>query len=129
MKNTLKLIGFGIITWIIPLIISLPLYTKDGVLTIDNGLFKSLMIVIGTLTGVIFLNLFFKKISNNYVKRGIEIGIIRLVINLGLDILTLVMMNDMPLSDYTMQVGLRYLSIPITSIGMGYLLKLHTENK
>jgi hypothetical protein len=87
------------------------------------GLFKSLMVVVGTLVGVYLLVVFFQKITANYVQRGIKIGIVWLIINLVLDFLTLVGIFRTPISEYLMGTGLRYLSILIIAIGIGYALK------
>lgn len=124
MKQYLKLALFGFLTWLIPFIVSFFFYSKDGHLLIgDIFLFKSIMIITGCLTGVVLLILYFNKINERYLYHGILIGIVWLALNWVLDLLILVPMAKLSLYDYFAQVGLRYLIIPIISIGTGYMLE------
>jgi uncharacterized membrane protein YpjA len=122
MKNYLKIIFFGFLSWLIPFFGSFPFFGENG-LTINYDLFKSLMVVIGGLVGVILMVLYFKKCEKNFLKEGIIIGVIWLVMNWGLDFIFLLPMSKTSVKDYMMQIGLRYLMIPIISIGMGYILE------
>jgi hypothetical protein len=49
----------GILTGLIAFLASIPFYGMEGTLVIDQILFKSLMIVIGSLTAAILLVCFF----------------------------------------------------------------------
>lgn len=123
MRQYLKLALFGFLTWLIPFIVSFFFYDKSGHLVIgDIFLFKSIMIITGCLTGVVLLVLYFNKISEKHLYHGILIGIVWLIMNWALDMLILVPMAKLSLYDYFTQVGLRYLIIPIISIGTGYML-------
>lgn len=128
MKKYFKIAFYGLLTWFVPFVVSFFFYTKDGVLTIEEGLFKSIMVVTGALTGTVLLVLYFKKISDNYLQKGLLVGFIWLSINLVLDFLILIPMSHMTVPAYLSQIGLRYLIIPIVGIAMGYILALHEEN-
>jgi hypothetical protein len=39
-----------VLTWLIPFLVAVPFCTKEGVLPVDAALFKSLMIVTGSVT-------------------------------------------------------------------------------
>lgn len=124
MNKYLKNIFFGFLTWLIPFVLSFVFYSKEGVLSIDIFLFKSIMIVISGLIGVSLLILYFKDIKKDYLIEGIAVGFSWLIINLILDLLILIPMSGMTYLDYFSQIGLRYLIIPTISIGMGLLLKI-----
>ena len=58
---------YGFLTWLIPFIIAIPFYSRDGQPLIDIFLLKSIMIVVGSTTGAIFLILYFKKVTENHL--------------------------------------------------------------
>ena len=123
MRRNIKIIYFGFLAWLIPFLASFFFYSKDGQLNINIDLFKSMMVVTGMLSGTFLLVKYFRKVKNNFLSEGIIVGLIWFVINIGLDLIILVPMSKMTNSDYFMQIGLRYLSIPILAIGIGYLLE------
>ncbi len=121
MKKLLRILLFGIIIWLIPFIIAIPFYSKNG-LIIDIFLFKSIMIVIGTFVGAKAIYFYFKKATKNYCAEGFCIGIVWLAISLLLDLIILVPMMDVSIGAYFGKIGMRYLAIPIMSIMVGHLL-------
>ncbi|MCG2713132.1 MAG: hypothetical protein L6416_12530, partial [Candidatus Omnitrophica bacterium] len=60
---------------------------------------------------------------------GLIIGLIWLAINLILDFIILIPMAKMNIGTYFAQVGLRYLTIPIFSITVGYLMDFQKNKK
>lgn len=124
MRNKyLKNIGYGFLSWLIPFVASLFFYTKEGVLTIDVFLFKSIMIVVGSISAAFLLISYFKGIDAEYYKEGIVVGFTWFAINILLDLLILVNMSGMSVTDYFSQIGLRYIVIPVMSITVGTALK------
>ncbi|MGD9107618.1 MAG: hypothetical protein PVI75_00400 [Gammaproteobacteria bacterium] len=122
LNKYVKIIIFGCILWIIPFLAGFLLYSSKGQPLFDIFLIKSIMIAIGSLTGIILLILYFKKISINYLREGVVVGISWLFINWLLDILILLPMNKMSINIYFMNIGIRYLSILFVSVSVGYLL-------
>jgi hypothetical protein len=120
-KKYLKIALFGFLTWVIPFVISFFFYSKEGQPVIDIFLFKTIMIVVGSITGAILLVIYFKKLTDNYLKEGILVGIAWFLINIILDLLVLLPMSKMPLGMYFSAIGLRYLVIPVMSIAIGYV--------
>jgi uncharacterized membrane protein YpjA len=116
---------YGFLAWLIPFVASIFFYTKDGGLSIDIFLFKTIMIIVGSISGAILLISYFKKINIGYLKEGIYVGITWFVINILLDLFVLIPMSGMAISDYFLQIGLRYLVMPVMSIMVGIAL----ENK
>lgn len=122
MKKYLRILLYGFLAWLIPFISAFFFYTREGKLNIDIFLFKTIMIIVGSITGAILLILYFKKIHADYLKEGILVGILWFVINILLDLLVLIPMSGMSISDYFTQIGLRYLMIPAMSIAIGAAL-------
>jgi uncharacterized membrane protein YpjA len=94
-----------------------------GELSIDIYLFKSIMIIIGGVAAAIFIIVYFNEVSSDFVKESIILGVSWLVINLILDLLILIPMSKMTLGDYFVQIGIRYLVIPVMCIMVGLVLK------
>mgnify|MGYP001078326439 CR=1 FL=1 len=113
-----KLFGYGLLTWLIPFIVSVPIYSG-----IDVFLFKSIMIVVGSAVGAALLVLWFREMHENYLKEGITVGIIWLIINWALDIAILLPLSGSTVSVWFMEIGLRYLVIPIMTMALGYALR------
>jgi uncharacterized membrane protein YpjA len=81
------------------------------------------MIVVGSFSAAILLVSYFRNINVDYFKEGIIVGMIWFGINIVLDLLILIPMSGMSITDYFMQIGLRYLAIPAMSIAVGTALK------
>ena len=123
MNKYFRNVLYGFLAWLIPFVASFPFYTKEGKLVIDIFLFKSIMIVVGSITAAILLVSYFKHVHTNYLKEGIIVGVIWFGMNILLDLFILLPMSGMSVADYLMQIGLRYLAIPTVSMAMGKALK------
>jgi uncharacterized membrane protein YpjA len=122
MNKNVRMLVYGFFTWLIPFLAAFLFYGKDGKLAIDPLVFKVVIAVIGGIVGIAFLVAYFKRIDKDYLTEGVIIGTVWLVMNIVLDLLTLVMMFQMQIGTYLMQIGLSYLMIPTMAIGMGYAL-------
>ena len=124
MNKFIKIVLFGIIVWLVPFLAGFPFIDQKGNFIISETFFKSIIIVIGGIIGVILAVKYFKDIKGNFMKEGIIIGTVWLVINWTID---LVMVStgifQMTILKYFTDIGLRYLSMPIYTIGLGYALK------
>jgi len=121
-KKHLKNLLYGFLAWLIPFVSAFLFYTKDGGLRIDIFFFKTIMILVGLISVAFLLVSYFKKIKNNFIKEGIIVGVVWFVLNLILDLLVLIPMSGMSISDYLTQIGLRYLTMPTMSIAIGVTL-------
>jgi uncharacterized membrane protein YpjA len=119
MNKHIRNILYGFLAWLIPFVTSIFFYTREGVLTIDVFLFKTIMIVVGSTSAAFLLISYFKKIDTSYLKEGIIVGLTWFGINILLDLLVLIPMSGMSVADYFTQIGLRYLVIPVMSIMVG----------
>ena len=119
MNKNIRNILYGILAWLIPFVASFFFYSKEGGLTIDIFLFKSIMIVVGSISAAFLLISYFKKINTGYLREGIIVGLTWFCINILLDLLVLIPMSGMSVADYFTQIGLRYLVMPVMSIMVG----------
>ncbi len=122
MNKYLKIVLYGFLAWLIPFIASFLFYSREGGLTIDVFLFKSIMIIVGSISAAFLLISYFKRVDADYLKEGIMVGVIWFGINILLDLMVLIPMSGMLITDYFTQIGLRYLVIPAMSITVGATL-------
>lgn len=122
MKKYRKNILYGFLAWLIPFVTSFFFYTKKGKLIIDIFLFKSIMIVVGAVSAAFLLVSYFKKINVNHFRESVIVGLTWSSVNIVLDLLVLIPMSGMSISDYLARIGLRYLVIPAMSITVGAAL-------
>jgi hypothetical protein len=122
-SHTVYLLLFGFLSWLIPFLASIPFYSTQGGLLVDVFLFKSIMIVVGSLVGTVLMVWLFLRIREGYLREGILIGFSWLVINWVMDWLVLLPMSGMDVSTYFSQIGIRYLVIPIIAVSMGFVLE------
>ncbi|MCK9631498.1 MAG: hypothetical protein M0R30_07625 [Methanoregula sp.] len=112
-----RLIG-AFLTWLIPFVVAIPFYGPSGLL-IDQQLFKSLMIVVGSITAAILIIWCFRTIERDFTREAVMTGIVWLLANWILDLIVLVGLLGMTMPDYATQIGLRYLVIPAMVIAAG----------
>jgi hypothetical protein len=125
MKKLLLVVLLGFLTWLIPFVVSIFFFSREGQILIDEHLFKTIMIVVGSASGALMLVVYFKKVNRGYLKEGIIVGLVWLAINWAFDFAVLLPMSGMSAGTYFIQIGLQYLVLPTMSIAMGYLV----ENK
>ncbi len=119
MKNLLKIAFLGFLLWLICMIVAVivwPLHSSQFML------FKSIMVISGTIVGMLLLAYYFKGVSANYVREGVVVGVIWFVVNIALDLIVLVGMLKTPIIEYLISPGVGYLCMPAMSIGVGYIL-------
>ncbi len=121
MRRVIPVIWYGCIVWLIPFLLAIPFYSPDGTLVLDEPIFKSIMIVVGSLTGAYLLVRYYRNISGDYIREGFFIGGAWLLINWGLDFFILMPLSGMDIMQYFAQIGIRYLMIPIMSVMSGYI--------
>lgn len=123
MKKLLKIVGFAILLWLIPFVVSCFFYSRTGEPLFDIFLIKTIMIVLSSVLGAVLLVIYFKGITRNYLIEGIAVGLVWLVINWVLDFVVLIPISKMGTATYFAQIGLRYLMIPTMSIAIGYSIE------
>src|ERR1051326_1297598 len=87
---------YGFLVWLLTLLVSMALFPVKKA---SQALFDSLMLVTLSSFTVVFLNLYFKRCTNSFLKEGIWLGISWLAINI---------LFDLPLFSYgPMQMSLQ----------------------
>ena len=123
MNSIKKALLYGFLIWLIPFVLAFLFYTPQGDLRIDLIFFKTIMLLVGTLIGVFFLIKYFKTVKSDHIKEGLYVGLLWFAISVLLDIPTIIVMFEMPVTDYIIEIGLRYLNIIVISTGFGYILE------
>ena len=118
----IKNLWLGFLSWLIPFIISFLFYKPGGELLVPYATFKSIITVVGALSGCYLLYRYFKYVDNNFIRNGVIVGLTWFVINLILDAIILIPIMKTTLTNYFMTIGISYFSIPVISTTMGFLL-------
>jgi len=123
-KNIFKMILYGSFIWLTGYIAG---FIAFPLIEIYYILFKTIMVIVGAIAGAIFTALYFRKIDNDYLPEGIAVGVVWLLVNWLFDFLLLLPLSKQPVSQYMLEIGLRYLAIPAMTVTVGYLLELKTK--
>jgi hypothetical protein len=108
----------GLASWLIPFAASFLFFDGTGQLLISQPLFKSIMVLVGGVSGAALLVAAFRRIEVSPAS-AFALGCYWLAINLVFDVVALVALMRMPLALYLYDIGLRYLLIPVISTSMG----------
>jgi hypothetical protein len=123
-NRNLRILLSGFAVWLIPFLVSIPLYPHGQPVT-DLQTVKSILVVIGGLVGAVLALWYLKDIRADFVREGAILGIAWFVISSILDILVLVFLfNGMDLATWAGQIGIRYLLMPIMTTAMGAAMEL-----
>jgi hypothetical protein len=109
----------GLLSWLVPFLAAIPFYSPSGVLLADVALFKSVMVVTGSVTAGVLLVWYFGQVSTGYAREGAILGFFLLAINYLLDLVVLVGLMQMPIGDYITKISIGYLMIPVFVITVG----------
>ena len=120
MDKNLKIVLYGFLVWLIPFVVSFFIYP---IKTPMYSLFESIMSVLIAAAAILLSYLYFKDIKTNFVREGIITGIAWFVIAIMIDLVMFMPTSPMHMSftDYMMAVGVKYLIIPVVTIGSGYI--------
>ena len=127
MNKNLKIVLFGLLVWLIPFMVSFFIYPLK---TPMYSLFESIMSVLIAVAAVIFSYFYFKDIGANFVREGVVTGIVWFIIAIVIDLVIFMPASPMHMNftDYMMTVGVKYLIIPVVTIGSGYLAQNKSYN-
>lgn len=117
---TLRTMGLGLASWLVPFLVSFAFFDRSGQLAIPQPLFKSLMVVVFGGLGMALLVAAFRRVPAS-PRTGFVLGCFWLAINLLLDFAILLPFTKMPALDYVYDIGIRYLLIPIMATGLGVI--------
>lgn len=123
-KNLItKNILLGFLSWVIPFVVSFLFVKPGGEFIVPYATFKSIIMVVGTMSGCYLFYRYFKYVENDFIRNGVIVGVSWFAINIILDTLILIPMMKTTFADYFMSIGIGYFVIPTISIAMGFLLE------
>ena len=111
----------GLLSWLVPFLIAVPFNSNNETLLIDLMLFKSIMIIIASITAAILMVWLFHVVTTAYTRVAVITGLLRLGMSWTVDLIVLVGLLGLPPPDYISQIGVRYLMIPAMVIAGGII--------
>jgi hypothetical protein len=112
------LIGFGVMSWVVPFVASLSLYPLKAT---NEPLFETIVSILILASAGGLGRLWYRTVPPTHVSDGFALGTTWLLINVVLDqcmLLSIFGPHRMPLAVYVTQVGLKYLIIPIVLVAL-----------
>ena len=116
MNEIVKIVLFGIGVWLVPFALGVLIFPlKES----SAALFDSIMAVAVSVAAVIFGLLYLRRINSDLKTAAIRAGLTWLLICLIIDIPLFTLGFGMSLWEYTVDIGVTYLIIPVTLYGLG----------
>lgn len=121
MKNVGKIVLYGFLLWLIPFLVSFPIFTLRES---NRALFESIMPVAVTIAVVVLAIMYIRKRETFSAGDGLQIGIIWFIICILIDLPLFIFGGPMKMSlgQYMADIGLTYVIIPTVTVGYGYLV-------
>jgi len=121
MTSVKRAILFGLLVWLIPFAVAFVIYP---VRQSNRPLFESIMPVTVAVATVVFAVLYLRQVDGKYVREGLSIGLIWLIMCLAIDMPLMLLGGPMQMTlwEYVADIGVTYLMIPVITIGMGVVL-------
>ena len=115
---------YGFLVWLISFIVACFIFCIHDS---NRPLFESVMAVAVVGTTAFLAKHYFKKVSANFLREGILLGLIWFAIAVAIDLIMFMPPTPMQtsFSEYLSDIGITYLVIPIITIGMGKVLHIH----
>jgi hypothetical protein len=115
---TRRVLLAGLGTWIVPLLVSMGFFDREGNLTVAAGLFHAIMSVV--LAGAVaWLMVWVGRAVPLTAGAGLAIGLLWFLFNLVLDALVLLPMTGMGAGAWAAEVAPRYLAVPLVTAAIG----------
>ena len=110
----------ALIVWLVPFLLSFGFFTPGGELRTDIFLFKTVMLLVSTPLGFYLMTSHLWRLPTGPLWRGgLIAGSVWLIVNWALDLLVLLPISGMSMTEYWTQIGLRYLAMPMTGFFLG----------
>jgi hypothetical protein len=110
----------GFLLWAILLLGSFPL---NAIRLANRPLFHNIMVVLSVAVAIPFVLHAFKRATGNYLRYGIELGLVWLLVNLGLDLPVFLGAFNMPAEEYFSWIGSCYPNLALVPILAGAVLQ------
>lgn len=121
MTSIKRALLFGLLIWLIPFAVAFVIFP---IRESSRPLFESIMPVAISIATVVFGMLYFRIVPSKYLREGILIGLIWLIMCLLIDMPLMLLGGPMQMTlwEYVADIGVTYLMIPVITIGMGAVL-------
>ena len=118
MKTWGKAVGFGVLMWLAPFVVAVLIFSIHET---NRPLFESIMAVTVCAAAVWLGIRYLKKVNADFVKVGIQIGLLWLIISVLIDAPLMLLGGPMKMSiaAYLADIGVTYLCIPLITGGLG----------
>lgn len=113
----------GLLSWTLPFVISFAFFKHDAAtgkveLAVSRELFKSAMVVCGSLCGTWLLSRVLHP-GEATLRSGLALGAYWMALNWALDYTLLLPLSGQSVGEYAADIGLRYLVAPISGACLG----------
>jgi hypothetical protein len=126
MKSTKLILLYGVCVWLIPFIVALLIFP---IRETERPLFESIMPVAVTFSVVLFSILCFTKVDTAFLKEGILLGTVWLLISISIDLLMFSSGSmKMGIGDYFKDIGFTYVIIPLVTVGSSFLIETKAKD-
>lgn len=127
MKSFKKALLYGFLVWLIVFAIAFiifPLHESN------RTFFESIMPVAISIVTSFFAFMYLSKVESNFIKEGLYLGIIIIVINWLIDAPLMLSPSPMQMTfiNYSQDIGFTYLMILPITLGFGYIAA-HSQSK
>lgn len=122
MSHFSRVMTYGLISWMVPFLVSMAFAGRGGYIQGDYAVFRTTMFIASTFTTAVLLAAHFRHITRKYLREGILVGAVWLEINLSLDFMIVVPRSGLGMMTYLTQVGVDYVGIPVLAVLVGYFL-------
>jgi len=121
MTSIKRALLFGLLVWLIPFAVAFVIFP---IRESSRPLFESIMPVAISVATVVFGVLYFRIVPSKYLREGVLIGLIWLVMCLLIDMPLMLLGGPMQMTlwEYVADIGVTYLMIPVITVGMGVAL-------
>ncbi|MFG0329961.1 MAG: hypothetical protein ACF8PN_08695 [Phycisphaerales bacterium] len=120
MKFPGRAIGFGALLWLVVFVIAFAAFPLREQ---ARPVFESIMSVAVALATVVFGVIYLRRIERDFVREGVALGAVWLVISIAIDAPLMLLGGPMQMTvaEYFGDIGLTYLGIPIITTGLGWM--------
>lgn len=124
MTSLRKALLYGVFVWLIPFGVAFVIFPlRESA----RPLFESIMPVAVAAAAVIFAVRYFRGVTGGFVREGLRLGLLWLLINVAIDAPLMLFGGPMfmTVAQYVADIGLTYLLIPVVTLGLGTALARH----
>ena len=127
MRSWSKAIGLGFLVWLVPFVVAFLIFFLHES---SRPLFESIMAVVVTGSAVVFGLVYMKQVDEQHLGEAIRLGIIWFIMAVAIDAPLMLLGGPMKMTiwQYTADIGVTYICIPVVVVGLGLAFSWHVKN-